>query len=131
VMPDTKKGSPPYSPPIRVTVNASTGIVAVEERAERAAAHRLLVVQHLRRERASRCVGGPKQRAAPKPPDADRMLAALAACFAPGEAVTNGQIERTANANKGRAIALKLWARSAGLWPYAQALGMRQKKGET
>ena len=58
-----------------------------------------------------------------KPTQADVVLASLAACYAPGKRLSNGDIMRAAGVCKRVAIAVRLWAKTEGLWPYAVAIG--------
>ena len=97
-----------------------------EERAEQAAAaHRRIVRRILQAERDSRLQGGPKQGPKPleKPRRADDVLAKLAARHKPGEALGLVQIAAAGGCSTGSALAIRRWAISKKLWPYAQSKG--------
>lgn len=59
----------------------------------------------------------------PRPDAADRALEALAAAHRPGEPVTVEHLCVAAGLSRPAAMAVRRWARAAGLWPYADPPG--------
>ena len=55
----------------------------------------------------------------PKPSRAEEILAAVAARYPAGATVTQSAIAEACGVDEGTASRIRLWARSAGRWPYA------------
>jgi hypothetical protein len=71
----------------------------------------------------------PGPHVAPKPAEAEEVLAGLAASYEPTEPLSVGQVCHTARCSRGVALAVMFWARLSGRWPYPPAR-LRQR-GET
>jgi hypothetical protein len=70
------------------------------------------------------------RRAVEKPPDADRILAAIAAAYPVGTAVSTREILAASGCTHAAASATRAWARAAGLWPWPKP-GLCRPAGKT
>jgi hypothetical protein len=97
-----------------------------------------LLEKVLRAERGLRGYRPSARRPPEEPPEAGRVLAALAAAHPPGAAIGMRQIIAAAGCTQAVATAVRTWAKSVpGMWPYADPPSLpaawankpRRKKG--